>query len=75
MWRNEAIDYFVKNPGLGGFLRHMSRYEGGDDNEGVVKEAFLYNATHGTMIDDDASVASIKKNDGRNTIVNRFTRE
>ena len=58
MWRNESVDYFdVKNPGLGAFLRHMSMYDGEDDLEGIRKEAFSYNSTHGTMIDDDASVA------------------
>ena len=58
MWRNESIDYFdVKNPGLGAFLRHMSMYDGDEDLEGIRREAFNYNTTHGTMIDGDASVA------------------
>ena len=58
MWKNEAIYVFdIKNPGLGNFLRHMASYEGEDDEDGVLGESFNFNATHGTTIDDDASVA------------------
>ena len=36
---------------------HTCTLEGEGDEEGVLGEAFNFNATHGTTIDDDASVA------------------